>query len=107
MPFPRPAPPRVLLQDLRDFAAERSKHQWIAAFFAVMMPAAILLVFWLDGRTNIQPGEQLIFVESWSADRTDEQIRADQQVRQRERERAQAQKQREWKALGDRLGIDP
>jgi hypothetical protein len=107
MPLPRPASPRALLQDLRAFAAERSKHQWIALFFAVAMPLSILVLFYFDGRTNIMPGEQVIFVESWSAERSDEEIRAAQQVRQKEREKAQAQRQREWKALADRLGIDP
>jgi hypothetical protein len=107
MPLPRPASPRALLQDLRAFAAERSKHQWIALFFAVAMPLTILALFYLDGRTNIMPGEQVIFVESWSAERSDEEIRAAQQVRLKEREKAQAQRQQEWKALADRLGIDP
>jgi len=107
MPLPRPAPPRVLLQDLRAFMAERTRHQWIAAFFAVFMPAAILVLFVVDGRTNIDPGEQVIFVESWSGSRTDAEIRAAQQVRQRERERAEAERRRQWKAVGDRLGIDP
>ena len=107
MPLPRPASPRALAQDLRAFAAERTKHQWIAAFFAVAMPLTILTIFWLDGRTNINPGEQVIFVESWSGDRSDEEIRADQQRRQREREQAMAEQQREWKAVADRLGMDP
>ena len=107
MPLPRPAPPRVLLRDLRAFAAGRSRHQWIAAFFAMAMPAAILVTFYLDGRTNIMPGEQVIFVESWSGERSDEEIRAAQLVRQREREKAAAEKQRQWKAVGQRLGMDP
>jgi len=107
MPLPRPASPRALMQDLRAFAAQRTRHQWIAAFFAMVMPVAILGLFVVDGRTNILPGEQVIFVESWSAARTDEEIRRAQQIRQRERERAQAERQEEWKQLGNRLGIDP
>ncbi|HEX9931826.1 MAG TPA: hypothetical protein VGB08_03195 [Allosphingosinicella sp.] len=107
MPLPRPASPRALMQDLRAFAAERSKHQWIAMFVAIAMPAAILVMFYFDGRTNIMPGEQVIFVESWSAERTDEEIRAAQEVRRKEREKAQAQRQQEWKAVADRLGMDP
>jgi hypothetical protein len=107
MPLPRPASPRALIADLRSFAAMRTRHQWIATFLAAAIPATILVVFWLDGQTNIQPGAQVIYVESWSADRPDEQIRADQQVRERERRRAEAERQRQWKAVGDRLGIDP
>ena len=107
MPLPRPASPRALLADIRAFAAERSKHQWIALFFAISMPVAILIVFTMDTQTNIMPGEQVIYAESWSAARSDEEIRAAQAERQRERERAEAERRRQWKALGDRLGIDP
>ena len=107
MPLPRPASPRLFFQDLRAFAAERTRHQWIAAFFAVAMPAAILLLFVVDARTNIDPGEQVIFVDSWAGNRSDEEIRAAQRIRQRERERADAERRRQWKAVGDRLGIDP
>ena len=107
MPLPRPSPPRVLLKDLRAFAAERTKHQWIAAFVAVAMPAAILVLFVLDSRTNIMPSEQVIFVDSWTASRSDEEIKAAQQVRQREREQAEAQRRQEWKQLGERLGMEP
>lgn len=107
MPLPRPASPRALVQDLRAFAAERSKHQWIALSLALAMPVAIIVLFYFDGRTNIDPGEQVIFVESWSSERSDDEIRAAQQVRQKEREKAQAQRQKEWKAVADRLGIDP
>jgi hypothetical protein len=107
MPLPRPAPPRVLLKDLRTFAAERSKHQWIAAFFALVMPISILVLFVLDARTNIAPSPQVVFVDSWAAERSDEQIRADQLVRQREREKADAERQRQWRELGRRVGMDP
>lgn len=107
MPLPRPARPSVLLTDLRAFAAERTKYQWIAAFFAVLMPVSILVLFVLDGRTNIEPPPQVIFVESWAADRSDEQIRRDQLIRQREREKADAERRRQWKELGRRVGMDP
>ena len=95
------------MADLRAFAAQRSRHQWIALFFAIAMPLAILSVFAIDAKTNIMPGEQVVFVESWSAARTDEEIKAAQELRQRERERQQAERQREWRELGNRLGIDP
>jgi hypothetical protein len=107
MPLPRPASPRALFADLRAFTAQRTRHQWIAMFLAGAIPATILVVFWLDARTNVQPAAQIVYVESWSADRTDAQIRADQQRREQERRRADAERQRQWKALGDRLGMDP
>ena len=71
MPLPRPASPRALLADLRAFTQERSRHQWVAAFFAVVMPVVIVIGFIVDSRTNTAPGEQMIYVESWSAKRSD------------------------------------
>ena len=105
MPLPRPASPRVLLADLRAFAAERSRHQWIGLLVAIAMPATIIYVFYLDGQTNILPGEQVVYVESWSANRTDEEIRAAQKKRKAEFEAAKAERQRQFKQLEKRLGI--
>ncbi len=105
MPLPRPASPRVLLSDLRAFAAERSRHQWIALLLAIAMPATIIYIFYVDGKTNIAPGEQIIYVETWSGNRTDAEIRAAQQERQKQREAALAERQRQFKELEKRLGI--
>ena len=107
MPLPRPASPRAVWQDLRAFTAQRTRHQWIAAFFAVAMPLAIMFLFVIDVRSTNMSREQVIFVDSWSGARSDAEIRAAQQARQQARERAEAQRRQEWKQLGDRLGIDP
>ena len=34
----------------------------------MLIPIGIVVLFYLDGRTNIAPGPQLIFVESWPAE---------------------------------------
>lgn len=80
--------------------------QWIAAFGAVMMPIVIIATFIKDGNTNIAPGEQLIYAESWTANRSDAQIRLDQGKRQKEREAAVAERQRQFKELGRKLGMN-
>ncbi len=103
MPLPRPASPRALWKDLRAFARERSRHQLIAALFAIAMPVAIVVTFYYDGQTNIMPGPQLIYVESWSADRTDEEILAKQEADLKRREAAQAERQRQFQRLDDKL----
>jgi diaminohydroxyphosphoribosylaminopyrimidine deaminase / 5-amino-6-(5-phosphoribosylamino)uracil reductase len=66
MPLPRPSSPRVLWRDLRAFARERPKHQWIAATAAVVMPLVIIFGFYKDAQTNILPGEQIVYAESWT-----------------------------------------
>jgi hypothetical protein len=108
MPLPRPASPRVLWADLRAFAAQRSRHQWIAAAAAIVMPLAIVIVFTIDGRTNTAPGPQIIYVESWNASRTDAEIIADQKKDQAALEAAKKERQRQWQKVDkdlERLGI--
>lgn len=106
MPLPRPASPKSLLKDLRAFASERHPYQWFAAFMALAMPIAILILFYTDGRTNIQPGPQVIYVESWPAARTVEETKAANAQRQREREAQARERQRQYRELGRRLGMD-
>ena len=106
MPLPRPASPRVLLQDIRSFARERSAVQWIAACVAILMPVIIIIGFITDGKTNTVPGEQLIYVDSWGANRTDAEIAAEQVKREAEREAAAAARQESFKKLEKRFGMD-
>ena len=105
MPLPRPSSPRVLWQDLRAFARERPKHQWIAATAAIAMPVIILIGFYKDGQTNILPGEQIVFAESWSENRSEAEIKASQAERQKRREAALAERQRQFQELERRLGM--
>ena len=103
MALPRPSGPRALWADIKAFAGQRSPHHLVAAALAVAMPVALVVLFLVDGRTNIAPGPQLIYVESWSADRTDAEIVADQKKRQAEKEKAQKARQAEFQKLDDRL----
>ena len=105
MPLPRPSSPRVLWADLRAFARERPRHQWIAATAAVLMPTIILIGFYTDARTNIAPGEQIVYAESWSETRTDAEIKAAQTEREKRREAIQAERQRQFQELERKLGM--
>ena len=106
MSLPRPASPRALLADFRAFTRERSRAQWVAAVLAIAMPAIIIVGFIVDARTNIMPGEQLIYVDSWSANRSDAEIAAAQKVRQEQVEAAKAERQRQYQELEKRLGME-
>lgn len=105
MSLPRPATPRALWADIRAFARERSRLQWIAALLAILMPTIIVVGFIVDARTNILPGEQLIYVDSWSANRTDAEIVAAQKERQKAKEAADQETQRRFQELERRLGL--
>lgn len=108
MPLPRPASPRALWTDLRAFWAHRPRHQWLAAVLALLIPAGILFIFYLDAKTNILPGEQIMFIQSWRADRSDAEIIAKQKADRAAREAAQRARQREFQKLDEslnRMGI--
>jgi hypothetical protein len=103
MALPRPSSPRALWADLRAFSASRGRHHWAAAGLAVLIPTALVVLFYVDGKTNIEPGPQLIYAQSWSADRTDEQIKADQVVHQKKREAKQKERQRQYQKVENQL----
>ena len=103
MPLPRPASPRALWADIRAFTSERRPHQWMGIAVAVIMPIAIIVLFITDGHTNIMPGRQIQYVDSWPATRTDAEIIADQKKDQAEREKAKKARQAEYKKLDDQL----
>jgi hypothetical protein len=105
MALPRPSSPRILLADLKAFTRERSRHQWIALVLATLMPVTILVGFYYDAQTNIDPGEQLIYVESWSANRTDAEIVAQQKIDQAKKEQRAAERQRQFQKVEKQLGI--
>lgn len=103
MPLPRPASPRALWADIRAFTSERRPHHWVALAIAIAMPVAIVLLFDLDGRTNIMPGPQLIYVESWPANRTDDEIKAEQKIDQAARDKAMKERQEMFKRHDEQL----
>ena len=70
------------------------------------MPIAIIVLFVMDGRTNIAPGEQITYVESWSSSRTDAEIKAAQAKREAEQKAIAEERQRQFKALERRFGMD-
>ena len=107
MALPRPASPRVLWEDLRAFARERSRYQWVSLVGALVMPVALLWLFVLDSESIEQPAATVVFVDSWSAARNDEEIKAAQTIRQREREKQDEERRQAWKRLGDRTGVNP
>ena len=106
--FPRPAAPKALWADMRAFAAQRSPYQWAGLAVAIAMPALLVAGFWHDSSPGIQPGPQLIYVQSWPANRTDAQIIADQKKDQALRDAARKERQRQFRKLDkdlERLGI--
>jgi hypothetical protein len=108
MPLPRPAGPVVLWNDIRAFMRDRPRHQWVAGMLAVMIPCTILLGFYAESYMRSQPRAQVIYINNWPSDRSDDEIRAKQQADMARERAIQAERQRQFQRLekqAERLGI--
>lgn len=106
--FPPVSGPRALWADMKLFWSTRTRVQWIAGSLAILIPIGLGIAFWLDGRTNIGPGPTITFIESWSANRTDEETRANIDRVAAERARRQAASQADFQNADNtlnRLGL--
>ena len=106
--FLRPAGPRMLWKDLRDFWRSRPRGQWVAGVLAVTVTSAIVLAFFFDSAMSPKPGETITFIDSWPAARTDAEIKAKQKADLAVREAAEAAHRRRLQEIDEslnRLGI--
>jgi hypothetical protein len=95
-----PTPRRLAASwlDLRTFLATRERTEWLFAGISIGITVFIIFAFWHDSRA--EPAEQIVYVQSWPANRTDAEIIADQKKdrivkKQEEAERNQALAERQ------------
>ena len=86
--LPTPRNIAASARDLRVFLTTRERHEWLFAGIAVGITVFILFAFWHDSR--VEPMQEIIFVQSWPANRTDAEIVADQKKDRIARDRAEA-----------------
>jgi uncharacterized membrane protein len=98
--------PRAALRDLTAFLRQRSREQVIAATLAVLVTVIIVIIFFVDSKINTAPPPQVIFVENYPANRTDAQIRADQQKASEDRKKAEEARRKEFQKLEKQFGIE-
>jgi hypothetical protein len=104
--FPRPVSPRAAFADLRAFLSHTSREQRIGAMLAVLATTIIVIEFFVDSKINTAPPPVVVYANSWSANRTDDEIIADQKKDQAEREAYAKEKQRQFQELENKLGIE-
>jgi len=85
------------------FWRQRPRHQWIAAVLAVAMPIGIVTAFYIDSGTNLQPRRTVTIIENFPANRTDEQIKAEQKIDQAARDKFKKERQEQFKRLDEKL----
>ena len=103
--IPRPVGARAALKDLAAFLRQRSREQVIGLILSLLVTTILVIEFLVDSKINTAPPPQLIYVESYSVNRTDAEIIADQKKDQAEREAMRAEKQRQWQKLENRFGM--
>lgn len=93
------------MADLRAFLRQRSREQRIGAALSILVTTIIVIVFFVDSKINTAPPAEIVYLESWSMNRTDAEIIADQKKDQAEREAAAKERQRQFQALENKLGM--
>jgi hypothetical protein len=85
---------------------QRSREQVIGGSLALLVTVIIVILFLVDSKINTAPSAQIVYVESWSANRTDAEIVAQQKIDQAKKREAEAEKRRQYQKLEKQFGID-
>ena len=101
--FPPVSGPRALWADLKLFWSTRTRVQWIAGSLAIIIPIGLGVAFWLDGKTNIRPDPQITYIQSWSANRTEAETRANVERTAAEKARRDAARQQDFQEADNAL----
>ncbi|UVO51082.1 hypothetical protein M0208_11340 [Sphingomonas sp. SUN019] len=107
--FARLSPFRAI-RDLRFFLHQRQPHELGFLALAIVVTGVILIGFAKDSHIEKTYRPNIIYVQQWRLDRTDEQIRAQQKVDQAKRdiedaalEKQRAERQATFKRIDDKL----
>ena len=103
--FPRPVGPRAAFADLRAFLRHRSREQVIGFALAVLATSIIVIEFFVDSKINTAPPPYIVYVDQWSANRTDAEIIAQQKKDQAEVEAFRKERQEQFQKLENQLGM--
>ena len=103
--IPKPVGPRAAFADLRAFMRQRSREKVIGAMLAVLVTAIIVIEFLVDSKINTAPPPRVVYADSWSVDRTDAEIVAQQKIDQAKKDAAAKEKQRQFQKLEKQLGM--
>jgi hypothetical protein len=98
--------PKAAWRDLLAVMRRRSREQALAAALALVIPLIIVVVFILDAKVNTAPPVTVTYVDSWSVNRTDAEIKADQIKDQKAREDRARVRQEQFKEIANSFGIE-
>lgn len=98
--------PRAALRDLAALWRRGEREQRYGLVLALLATAIILILFFADSKVNTKPAPTITYVESWSADRSDADIKADQAKDQAAKAAFEEQRRKDYQKLQNRLGIE-
>lgn len=92
--------------DFWSYIREPRPHRWALAGLACAVTGVI---FWVFSEKLVRydpPKSSIVYFESWGADRSDEEVRADWVERAKETTRRNAERRRNYQAVAKALGIE-
>ena len=92
--FPRPVSPLAAWRDLKAFLGSRTPHQLGFAALSIPIPLFWLGLFYLDQVPVEYRPPQIVYVEKFDPNRTDEEIKAQQKIDTAERKKREAEEKR-------------
>jgi hypothetical protein len=111
--FFRRARPDLAWRDLRDQLREPRPYRWHFMALAAAMTFAVFSVMFQEGAKGPPPPPEIVYIESWRADRSDAEIIATNIAAtkaRKEREAAEAASRERirqmYKTLGEMSGMD-
>jgi hypothetical protein len=103
--LPRPVSPRRALADLRSMFSPDRPHRWTLLGLSAALTAVLIWGLLVDSRIP-EPERQIIYVESWMADRKDSDIIRRQMDDLGKYEAALAAKRKQFQNVADMVGIE-
>lgn len=98
--------PKAAYKDLKAFVSRRGREHTIALGLSLFFTLFILVLFFFDAKVNTAPPPTITYVDSWSANRTDAEIKADQVKDQRKNEERAAARQKQFQEIANTFGIE-
>ena len=96
-------------KDLVGFLRQSPKERVIPAILALLIPAIIVFIFIIDSKINTAApeGPKVLYFESWSLDRSDEEILADRWAIQCKKDKFAEERKESMRELARMSGMDP
>jgi hypothetical protein len=102
--------PTRAFRDLREFISHRQRHELVFLVISIGITGSVIAAFVHDSKFETPYKREVVYVQNWRLDRTDEEIRAQQIIDQIKKEQRQAEFKRkqdarraEFQRLDDKL----